>query len=166
MSYQPPPGDEAGTVVRNPPGWYLDPIGLQSLRWWDGVRWARNTQPLLESAWKRPGPDAPGPAAGGSGAACQPDAGRLPQGGPHVARDMRRAWAHEPVLAVSTQAQPDPGQPHDPPGSPGRQSRVPGPASPAHHASPQRRSHMARGALSSLGALFGSSSPSARRRRR
>jgi len=167
MSYQPPPDDEAGTAVRNPPGWYLDPIGLQSLRWWDGAQWARNTQPLLEPAWERPDPDpdAPASASGRYGAVRQPDAGRHhgQQGGPHVARDMRRAWAQEPVPAVRTQAQPDPGPPQDPPGSPGQQSPVPGPTSPAHHASRQRRNHTARDALSSLGALLGSSSPSARR---
>jgi len=166
MSYQPPPDSEAGTAVRNPPGWYLDPIGLRSLRWWDGAQWARHTQPLLEPAWERPcpDPDAAASASGGSGAVCQPDAGRhRQQGGPQVARDMRRAWAHEPFPPVRTQAQPDPGQPQDPPGSPDQQSRVPGPPSPAHHASPQRRNHKARGALTSLGALLGSSSPSPRR---
>ena len=76
MSYQPPPDYEAGTAVRNPPGWYLDPIGLQSLRWWDGAQWARNTQPLLEPAWGRPCPypDAIASASGGYGAVRQPDA--------------------------------------------------------------------------------------------
>jgi hypothetical protein len=168
MSYQPPPDYEAGTAVRNPPGWYLDPIGLHSLRWWDGAQWARNTQPLLEPAWERPcpDPDAPASSSGGNGAVRQPDAGRhRQQGGPQAARDIRRAWAQEPFPPVRTQAQPDPGQPHDPQGSPDQQSRVPGPTSPAHHASRQRRNHTARGALTSLGALLGSSSPSARRTR-
>jgi len=55
MSYQRPPDYEAGAAgTTNPPGWYLDPIGLQSLRWWDGAQWARDTQPLLEPAWERP----------------------------------------------------------------------------------------------------------------
>ena len=35
-----PPTDYA------PPGWYLDPIGLQSLRWWDGAQWGQQTRPL------------------------------------------------------------------------------------------------------------------------
>ena len=56
MSYQLPPGYEADTAARNPPGWYLDPIGLQSLRWWDGAQWPRHTQPLLGSTWERPCP--------------------------------------------------------------------------------------------------------------
>lgn len=29
-----------------PPGWYLDPQGMQVLRWWDGTRWGPQTQPL------------------------------------------------------------------------------------------------------------------------
>ena len=168
MSYQPPPDYEADTAIRNPPGWYLDPIGLQSLRWWDGAQWARNTQPLLEPAWERPCPypDAPASASGEYDAARQPDAGRhRQQDGPHVARDMRRAWAQEPFPPVRTQAQPDPGQPQAPPGLPDQESRVPGPPPPAHHASRQGRNHRARGALTSLGALIGSSSPSARRTR-
>jgi hypothetical protein len=166
MSYQPPPDYQADTAVRNPPGWYLDPIGLQSLRWWDGAQWARNTQPLLEPAWERPcpDPDATASASGGYGAVRQPDAGRhRQQGGPQVARDMRRDWPQEPFPPVRTQAQPDPGQPENPQGSSDQQSRVPEPASPAHHASRQRRNHKARGALTSLGALLGSSSPSVRR---
>ena len=93
MSYQRPPDYEAGAAgTTNPPGWYLDPIGLQSLRWWDGAQWARDTQPLLGGAWERrsPYPDAvasgygafgqPGPAATGSRTAGK------------VAWDMRRAW--------------------------------------------------------------------------
>ena len=35
-----PPTDYA------PPGWYLDPIGLQSLRWWNGAQWGQQTRPL------------------------------------------------------------------------------------------------------------------------
>jgi hypothetical protein len=168
MSYQPPPDYEADTAVRNPPGWYLDPIGLHSLRWWDGAQWARNTQPLLEPAWERPcpDPDAPAPASGGYGGVRQPDAGRhRQQGGPNVPRDMRQARAHEPLPPARTQAQPDLGQPQDRQGSPDQQSRGPGPASPAEHASRQRRNPKARGALASLGALIGSSSSSARRTR-
>jgi hypothetical protein len=168
MSYQLPPDYEAGTASRNPPGWYLDPIGLQALRWWDGAQWARHTQPLLEPAWERPSPypDAAASASGGYGAARQPGAGRhRQQDGPQAARNMRRAWAQELFPPVRTQAQPDPSQPQDPQGSPDQQYRVPGPPSPAHHASRQRRNHKARGALTGFGALIASSSPSARRTR-
>jgi hypothetical protein len=166
MSYQRPPdyeADAAGTT--NPPGWYLDPIGLQSLRWWDGAQWARDTQPLLGPAWERPSPY-PDAIASGYGAFRQPGAGR------HRQQDGRQGgmgYAPGPAPAsfpaVRMQAQPDPGQPQDPQGSPDQQSRVPGPPSPAHHASRQRRNHKARGALAGLGALIGSSSLSARRTR-
>ena len=29
-----------------PPGWYLDPVGRQDLRWWDGAQWGQETRPL------------------------------------------------------------------------------------------------------------------------
>ena len=76
MSYQRPPDYEADAAdTTNPPGWYLDPIGLQSLRWWDGVQWARDTQPLLGPAWERPSPY-PDAIASGYGAFRQPGACR------------------------------------------------------------------------------------------
>ena len=168
MSYQLPPGYEADTAARNPPGWYLDPIGLQSLRWWDGAQWARHTQPLLGSTWERPCPypDAIASASGGDGAFRQPGAGRhRQQDGPQGGMGYAPGLAPEPFPPVRTQAQPNPGQPQDPQGSPDQQSGVPGPPSPAHQASRQRRHHKARGALAGLGALIGSSSPSARRTR-
>jgi Protein of unknown function (DUF2510) len=166
MSYQPLPDDQADTAARNPPGWYLDPIGMQSLRWWDGTRWARHTQPLLQPAWERPSPypDATAAAPGGYGAVRQPDA-RRQQDGPHAGMGDAPGLAPESFPAIRTQAQPDPGQPQEPPGSPHQQSRVPGPPSPAHHASRQARNHKVRGALTGLGALIGSSSASARRTR-
>ena len=168
MSYQRPPDYQAGAAgTTNPPGWYLDPIGLQSLRWWDGAQWARDTQPLLGPAWERPSPYPDAIASVDRyGAFGQPGAGR------HRQQDGRQGgMGYAPGLApqsfppVRMQAQPDPGQPQDPQGSPGQRSRGPGPPSPAHHASRQRRSHKARGALSGLGALIGSSSLSARRTR-
>jgi hypothetical protein len=168
MSYQPPPDYEAGTAAGNPPGWYLDPIGLQSLRWWDGTQWARHTQPLLGPAWERPSryPDAIASASGGYGAFRQPGAGRhRQQDGSQGGMGYAPGLAPESFPPVRTQAQPDPGQPQDPQGSPDQQSRVPGPPSPAHHASRQRGRHKARGALTGLGALIGSSPPSARRTR-
>ena len=48
MSYQPMPDYEAGTAANNPPGWYLDPIGLRSLRWWDGAHWVRIRNPCSD----------------------------------------------------------------------------------------------------------------------
>ena len=166
MSYQPPPDYEADTAAGNPPGWYLDPIGLQSLRWWDGAQWARHTQPLLGPIWERPSPypDAAVSASGGYGAFRQPGAR------PHRQHDgPQGGMGYAPGLAPASfppagmQAQPDPGRPQVPPGSPDRQSRLPGPPSPAHHASRRRRNRKARSALTGLGALIGSSSPSARR---
>ena len=168
MSYQPPPDYEADTAAGNPPGWYLDPIGLQSLRWWDGAQWARHTQPLLGPTWERPSPytDATASASAGDGAVRQRGAGRRwQQDGPQGGVGDAPGLAPVSLPPARTQPQPDPGQPQDPQGSPDRQSRVPGPASPAHHASRQRRHHKARGALAGLGALIGSSSPSARRTR-
>jgi Protein of unknown function (DUF2510) len=168
MSHQPLPNYQADTAAGNPPGWYLDPIGLQSLRWWDGAQWARHTQPLLQPAWERPSPypGAAESASGGYAAVRQPGARRhrqqdAPQGGMGDAPGL----APEPFPPIQAQAQPDPGEPQDAQVSPDQQSRVPGSPSPAHHASGQRRNHKARGALTSLGALIGSSSASARRTR-
>ena len=86
MSYQPLPDYEADTAAGNPPGWYLDPIGLRSLRWWDGAQWARHTQPLLGPTWERPSPypDATASASGGYGAVRQP-AARPPPGAGRLA---------------------------------------------------------------------------------
>jgi len=171
MSYQRPPDYEAGAAdTANPPGWYLDPIGLQSLRWWDGAQWARRTQPLLGPAWERPSsyPDASASASGGYGAFRQPGAGRhRQQDGPQGGMGYAPGPASESFPPVRVQAQPEPGQPQDLQGSSDQQSRVAGPPSPAHHASGQPGNHKARDALTGLGALigFGSSSPSARRTR-
>jgi hypothetical protein len=46
VSYQPPPDDRDDAAARQPPGWYLDPIGQQALRWWDGAQWGQQFQPL------------------------------------------------------------------------------------------------------------------------
>jgi hypothetical protein len=46
VSYQPPPDDRDDAAGRQSPGWYLDPISQQALRWWDGVQWGQQTQPL------------------------------------------------------------------------------------------------------------------------
>ena len=156
MSYQRPPdyeADAAGTT--NPPGWYLDPIGMQSLRWWDGAQWARDTQPLLGPAWERPSP-CPDAIASGHGAFRQPGAGRhRQQDGPHCGMGDAPGPAPESFPPARMQARPDPGQPQDPQGPP----------SPAHQASRRRRNRKARGALTGLSALIGSSSLSARRPR-
>ena len=52
------PGYRADTLVGPPPGWYVDPQGLQVLRWWDGARWGPQTQPLpgVIRAAQTPGP--------------------------------------------------------------------------------------------------------------
>jgi Protein of unknown function (DUF2510) len=46
VSYQPPPDARDDAAARQPPGWYLDPISQQALRWWDGAQWGQQTQPL------------------------------------------------------------------------------------------------------------------------
>lgn len=46
MSYQQPPDHGADGPTGPPPGWYMDPNGLQALRWWDGTNWGTHTQPL------------------------------------------------------------------------------------------------------------------------
>lgn len=159
MSYQPPPDYEAGTAAPNPPGWYLDPIGLQSLRWWDGAQWARDTQPLLGSLWQRPSayPDAAPSASGGYGASGQP-------GDREGGRGDAPGLAPASFPSARMQAQSNPGQLQGTRGSPDRQSGVTGPPSPAHHQSRRgKRKH--RGALTGFGVLIGSSSPLARRTR-
>jgi len=168
MSYQQLPDYQAGTAAGNPPGWYLDPIGLRSLRWWDGAHWARDTQSLLAPAWELPCPypDASASASGGDGAIRQPDTGRhRQQDGPHGGTEYAPGLASGPSPPVSTRPQPDPGQPQDSQGSPDQQSGEPEPHSPARHASHQRKNQKARAALAGLGALIGSSSSSARRTR-
>ena len=66
MSYQGPPDYGTDAVTGPPPGWYLDPHGLQGLRWWDGTQWSPHTQPLPGiSQQPRPAyPDATASAAG------------------------------------------------------------------------------------------------------
>jgi hypothetical protein len=38
------------TALGPPPGWYLDPSGMQVLRWWDGMQWSPHTRPLAPPA--------------------------------------------------------------------------------------------------------------------
>jgi hypothetical protein len=44
--HQQPPDHGPDVPTAPPPGWYLDPNGLQVLRWWDGTTWGSHTQPL------------------------------------------------------------------------------------------------------------------------
>jgi len=60
-------GDQVEPPAGPPPGWYLDPGGLQVLRWWDGRQWGPQTQPLpgLRQESRSPYADAPAPGRGG-----------------------------------------------------------------------------------------------------
>jgi len=63
------PEYRADALVGPPPGWYLDPQGMQVLRWWDGTRWGPQTQPL-PGVIRDPhpaGPDVQQPVAGSYG---------------------------------------------------------------------------------------------------
>lgn len=94
MSYQRPPDREPDAPAGPPPGWYLDPGGLQVLRWWDGMQWSSHTQPLPEVR-QEPQPPHPGTAAASSGygAFGQQSAGRHQQGG------LQDRAAHPPDLS-------------------------------------------------------------------
>jgi hypothetical protein len=80
MSYQ-----QGDAPAGPPPGWYLDPGGLQVLRWWDGRQWGPQTQPLpgLTQESQPPHPDATASGTGGYGAfpSQQGDAGQQGQQG-------------------------------------------------------------------------------------
>lgn len=78
LSYQQPPDHRMDTAAGAPPGWYLDPEGLQALRWWDGSQWGPYTQPLpgVMQESQPPYPDATASASGGYDAFRQERAGR------------------------------------------------------------------------------------------
>jgi hypothetical protein len=39
-----------GATPAPQPGWYADPTGVATSRWWDGVQWTDHTQPPTGSA--------------------------------------------------------------------------------------------------------------------
>jgi hypothetical protein len=61
-----------------PPGWYLDPGGMQLLRWWDGVQWTSHRQPLpaepAEGAGRHRVHTAPNPVSSDAPASSSPAA--------------------------------------------------------------------------------------------
>lgn len=86
MSYQQPPDHRADAAAGPPSGWYVDPNGLQVLRWWDGTKWSPHTQPLpgIRQGSRAPYPDATGSVSGENDASWQKSAGRhQQQSGPH-----------------------------------------------------------------------------------
>lgn len=78
MSYQQPPDHRVDAAAGPPPGWYVDPNGLQVLRWWDGAKWGPHTQPLpgIRQESRPQHPEATGSVSGGYDAPRQKSAGR------------------------------------------------------------------------------------------
>jgi Protein of unknown function (DUF2510) len=93
MSYQQPPDRPPEVPAGPPPGWYLDPGGLQAARWWDGTPWSPYTQPLpgIRQEPQPPYPYASAAGSGGTGAFRQESAGRHRRQGEPQDDDMAHA---------------------------------------------------------------------------
>jgi hypothetical protein len=128
VSYQQPPDHQADTPGGPPPGWYLDPGGLQVARWWDGTQWSPHTQPLagIRQEPQPPYPDATAAASGGYDAFRQERVGRhrqqsVPQDGPaHISGLASDPYADslppaqpEHRGSLESQEPQDPPRPHD-----------------------------------------------------
>ena len=114
MSYQQPPDHRADAATGPPPGWYMDPNGLQGLRWWDGTQWSPHTQPLpgISQQPQPPYPDATGSVAGEYDVFGQKGAGRhRQQRGPQDGTAYVRGLTPIPSLASSPSARLQPDQP-------------------------------------------------------
>jgi hypothetical protein len=114
LSYQPPSDHRADAAAAPPPGWYMDPNGLQGLRWWDGTRWSSSTQPLPERSQQPQPPysDATGSVGGKDDVFRQKSAGRhRQQPGPHDRRAHVQGSTPVPSLASSPSGGPQPGKP-------------------------------------------------------
>ncbi len=100
MSYR-----QADVPAGPPSGWYLDPGGLQVLRWWDGRQWGSQTQPLPGPMQQPqpPHPDATVPGADGYGAlpGQQGGSGRHRQQGASRDEAYAPGWSPGPAPASS-----------------------------------------------------------------
>ncbi len=57
-----PPRVPTGLLIARQPGWYPDPWGLASVRYWDGAAWTGHVVPAAGGAWLAPSAvSAPGP---------------------------------------------------------------------------------------------------------
>jgi hypothetical protein len=123
MDYEQPPDHRIDTAAGVPPGWYLDPEGLQALRWWGGTQWGPYMQPqpgvMQES--RPPCSDATASASGEYDAFWQERVGwRWGQtgleDGTAYASDLVPGQSHASVLSAGPQGQPEKGQQRDPQG--------------------------------------------------
>ncbi|MEU5880221.1 DUF2510 domain-containing protein [Spirillospora sp. NPDC047279] len=83
------------------PGWYPDPYGGGSLRWWDGRRWTQNLNPQPASPSRQPlerqaPPPAPSPAP-----ASTPSPAPVPQ---HYQQPGQYSWAQQHAAPQSLDA--------------------------------------------------------------
>lgn len=115
MSYQPPTDDRDDAAARQPPGWYLDPIEQQALRWWNGAQWGLQTQPLpgIAREPQHPYPDATTPASGRYDAHHQQSAGwhqrqSGPEDGTTYATGLALGTSPASFPPAPPQRQPDP----------------------------------------------------------
>ncbi|WP_026402205.1 DUF2510 domain-containing protein [Actinomadura rifamycini] len=74
------------------PGWYPDPYGTGSLRWWDGRNWSDRLNPEPAAPGR-----APLPRRRPSDAAVHADPRTAPQAAPHAAPQADRSWQAPPA---------------------------------------------------------------------
>jgi Protein of unknown function (DUF2510) len=79
-----------------PPGWYLDPGGMQVLRWWDGAAWTPHTQPL-----PAPPPGTPAEAVGVEAAGVETAPVQAASAVPPQHQKPRTSWAQRHKIATA-----------------------------------------------------------------